>query len=390
MHAGSVIEISQGALRRNLEYLRSIIGPRPVFSSVVKGNAYGHGIERFVPMAEGAGVRHFSVAAAAEGERVWSCRTRDSQVMIMGDMDHDSLGWAVEQGVSFWVFHPDRLHAALAIARKVDRPALVHLELETGLNRTGLEEYHLPEVTAMIRENPKHLEVVGVCSHFAGAESSANYLRMENQFRDFRRLTAGLGDIVGPTVLRHMACSAAALTWPHSRMDLVRVGIAQYGFWPSEETRIQFFVQNGSREDVFTNFKDPLKRILRWKTRVMDIKNVSPGEFVSYGSSYLAKRPQRMATIPVGYYHGFPRSLSNYGHVLIRGKKAPVVGLVNMHITIVDITDIPGVQTGDEVVIIGRQKHGEISVTSFSEQTSMLNYEVLVRLPADIPRVKVR
>ncbi|MBU1238690.1 alanine racemase [Myxococcota bacterium] len=390
MYQGSVIELSQSALRGNLSYIRQLVGEGVIISSVVKGNAYGHGIEQFVPMAERENIRHFSVANASEAQRVHASLTRDSHIMILGDIDEESLAWAIEKGLSFWVFNPARLELAQALAHKIGRPALVHLEIETGLNRTGLESYHLPRVVELVETHPEDISVVGVCSHFAGAESVANYLRMEHQFTEFQRISQELSPIFSHRTLRHMACSAATLNWPKSRMDLVRVGIAQFGFWPSEETRIQFLLKNGQQNMDLIHFKDPLKRILKWKTRVMDIKEVSPGEFISYGNSYLAKRHHRIATIPVGYYHGFPRRLSNYGYVLIRGKKAPVIGVVNMSVTILDVTDIPGVATGEEVVIIGKQKNAEISVSSFSEQTSLLNYEVLVRLPGDITRLKVR
>lgn len=136
-------------------------------------------------------------------------------------------------------------------------------------------------------------------------------------------------------------------------------------------------------------FVDPLKRVISWKSRVMGVKAISPGEFIGYGTSYLTTRKQTVALVPVGYSHGFPRILSNLGHVLIHGRRALVVGMVNMNMMTVDVTDIPGVKRGDEVVLIGKQGKQQITVTGFSDLTRFLNYEVLVRLPQETPRAVV-
>jgi alanine racemase len=135
--------------------------------------------------------------------------------------------------------------------------------------------------------------------------------------------------------------------------------------------------------------QDALRRVMKWYSRVMAIQHVAPGEFVGYGNAYLTTRCQRIASVPVGYAHGFSRSLSNLGHVLVHGRHAQVVGTVNMNMMLVDVTDMPDVRPGDEVVIIGRQGRLSISVGSFSDLTRNLNYEVLVRIPSEIPRVVV-
>jgi len=184
---------------------------------------------------------------------------------------------------------------------------------------------------------------------------------------------------------RHTACSAATFSYPQTQMDLVRVGIAQYGYWPSQETRMRFLLRQQEKNGA--PVKDPLRRVMRWVTSVMSVKTVEAGEFVGYGRSHLTTRRQRIATIPVGYGQGFPRVLSNLGYVLVKGRRAPVVGVVNMNLTTVDVTEIPDVQAGDEVVLIGRQGREAISVGWFGDITRMLNYEVLVRIPRDVPRV---
>lgn len=381
------IELSEAALRQNIRFLEAQIGSGTRFCSVIKGNAYGHGIETFVPLAERCGVRRFAVFSGDEALRAQRSLTQTSDVLVMGDLDGPAIEWAVESGIGFYVFDRGRLDAAEAAARRVGRRARVHLEVETGLHRTGFDRAELRRVVRRLVEAADVLSVDGVTTHYAGAESVGNYLRIQHQLAAFRETVTWLRAEGVTPPLRHTACSAAALTYPETRMDLVRFGIAHYGFWPSQETRMHWALRNDDESN--RRSADPLRRVMRLKSRVMAVKHVPRGEFVGYGTAYLTTRRQTFAAVPVGYFHGFARSLSNLGHVLVCGRRAPVAGLVNMNMMMVDVTDIPAVQSGDEVVIIGRQKRAEITVASFSDMTRFLNYEVLVRLPSDIPRVVV-
>lgn len=178
----------------------------------------------------------------------------------------------------------------------------------------------------------------------------------------------------------HTACSAASMSYPQTRMDMARVGIMQYGYWPSRETFINYL---STKKDK----SDPLKRVITWKSQIMTKHTVLPGEFIGYGTSYMAENETQIAVVPVGYAHGYSRALSNQGRVLIRGQRMGVIGLVNMNMLIVDVTNIPNCEVGDEVVLIGKQDDLEISVSSFGELSIQLNYELLTRLPQDIPRI---
>lgn len=384
----SVIELSRGALRSNIRFLKSHIGASAVFSSVVKANAYGHGIESYVPLAFGCGVRHFSVFSAVEAFEVNRCLPRPAQVVIMGAVDNDELGWAIQNDVGFFVFDRARLEVAVELASVIGKPAKVHMELETGLYRTGLEAEPLMDCVRIIRDNPRLISLDGVCTHLAGAETVGNYLRIKQQLVLFRRRLASLKRRGLVPTHRHAACSAAAFTFPESTFDLVRFGIAQYGFWPSRETQMQHCARKRLPLSQLQR-SEILRRVIKWKSRVMAVKHVPGGQFVSYGTSYLAPCDQRMAVVPVGYAQGFSRRLSNRGHVLIRGRRAQVVGMVNMNMILIDVTAIPNVRPGEEVVILGRQGRDEITVGSFGDMTRDLTYEVLVRLPRDIPRVVV-
>jgi len=380
---GSVISLERSALARNIKFLKTIIG-EAVFSSVVKGNAYGHGIESFVPLAESCGVRHFSVFSAPEAERVLLSRLHDSHVMIMGYVNDSDLDWTIEQGASFYVFDPPRLEAAIEAAARVGRPAHVHLQLETGMRRLGLEKDALDVTVGLIRSNPNAVVVEGICTHLAGAESVANYVRVKAQLDRFAMLCDQLRAAGISFGVRHAASSAGLFMYPEAVLDMVRVGIAQYGFWPSTEVKLHCMLRQQSSDG--RTARDPLKRVLTWTSQVMSVKDVGPGDFVGYGTTYQTTRRERIASVPVGYFSGFPRILSNRGHVLIRGARAPVVGTVNMSMMLVDVTHIPRVDRGDEVTIIGSQGRQSVSIASFSDLSDVMNYEALVRLPEEIPR----
>lgn len=379
----SRITLSQSALTKNLRFLRTKIGPEPIISSVVKANAFGHGIDAFVPMAERAGVRHFSVASGQEARQVLEARRSDARIMIMGILYPEDLPWVVENGVEFFVFDTVRLRTALRVARSLGRPALVHLEVETGGNRTGLTESEFGAALTLLRDNPDALRFEGLATHFAGIESLANQFRIVKQQRRFEAFDARARAAGITPRLRHAACSAAALAFPDTVFDLVRIGTAQYGFWPSPDVYNMHLMQVGKDRD------NPLKRVMTWRTDVMHLKRVARGDFVGYGTAYQAPRDMTVAVLPVGYADGYPRSLSNRGHVLVRGRKARIVGVVNMNVTMVDVTDVPDVRVGDEVVLVGRQKRNAISVASFAEFSTSLNNEFVSRLPAAIPRTPV-
>jgi len=380
MAATSLIEINRSALIHNLTFLQNYLGNEVKISSVVKANAYGHGIEQFVPIAESAGIDHFSVFSGDEAHRVYAIKKDSTDLMVMGWLSDDDLEWAVRNGVEFFVFELEKLEGALEFAKKYDTRAIIHLEVETGMNRTGFSQQALHRVVKLINANESYFRVRGLCTHYAGAESIANHVRVQKQIKKYNRIYKWITNRGIEPELRHTACSAAAITYPRTRMDMVRIGILQYGFWPSPETFIHFVHKRMEKSEV-------LQRVLSWKSQVMSIKKVKPGEFVSYGTYYMAQEEKMIAIVPVGYSHGYSRSLSNQGRVLIDGHRVPVIGIVNMNMLIADVTQVPDVKKGDEVVLIGAQDGVTITLSSFADFNNQLNYELLARLPLDIPRL---
>lgn len=376
----SRIYLSQSALRNNINFLRKKIGSSCLLSAVVKANAYGHGIVPMTQMLENCGVNHFSVASAFEAEEVLSICSSESQIMIMGILYDEDIPWAVENDIEFYVYNYDRLEKVKEAAKKANKTARIHLEVETGTNRTGLSEENLSKAISWLRRNKDHVEFTGLCTHLGGAESVNNEFKILPQIDRYNRLLAKLKKRKFLPRYRHIACSAAALAYPQTRLDMVRIGVSVYGFWPSRDIYYKHL------QDVDKLKDTPLKRIISWKTDIMDIKTVQEGEFVGYGTAFQALKNMQIAVLPLGYSNGFTRGLSNRGYVLIKGKKAPVVGLVNMNVFMVDVSHIKGVKTGDEVVLLGKQKNNVIKVSSFTDRTQLLNNELLSRLPAAIPR----
>lgn len=380
MFETSIIEIDAEKYRSNLRFLQKTFGPEAELCLVIKGNAYGHGEKEIMNLALDAGIRTFGVFSAKEALRVIDSRREGTRLIITGDIDFSEIEWAIENDFEFHVNNPRILSSALDYAKRIKKKAKIHIEFETGMNRLGFEKDELAALAKCLRENRDHFELKGFCTHLAGAESFSNFPRVKNQVLTFdeNREQFREQDLVPEQ--NHAACSAAAIRFPTMRYEMVRIGILQFGYWPNHETYVEY-IANSEIEH------DPLKPVMTWKSRVMSTKNVAKGEYVGYGNAFLANADRQLAVIPVGYSDGFSRSLSNQGRVLVRGCQAPVVGTVNMNALTVDVTDIPGIHIGDEVVLIGRQGDQSITVASFSDFSNQLNYELLSRLPPNIPRL---
>ena len=377
------VELSQPALKHNVDFIRQLIGDKILFSSVVKGNAYGHGIKQFCEMAVECGIGHFSTYSADEAYQVWKATDGKIPIMIMGFIDPEELEWVVAHDIDFFVFEEGRLRRSVEVANKLGKKARVHIEFETGMNRTGMPLNQLKKLLGFLDQEKASIEFRGVCTHFAGAESVSNYFRVKLQQKRFRKVVNRLYASHQAPPMIHAACSAATMRYPTTRYNMVRIGILQYGFFPSREILVYYLNKN-------KKYDYPLKRIITWKSKVMDLKKVKAGEFIGYGNAYFTNVETTIALVPVGYAHGFSRALSNQGKVLIRGQRLNVVGIVNMNLLAVDVTRVPKVEKQDEVILIGSQGDSEISVTSFSDISNLLNYEMLTRLPHDIPRIVIK
>ncbi len=373
------IEIDERALRENIRGLRREFEPAAL-CMVVKGNAYGHGYGTIVPIAEDEGVRDFAVFSAREAAGFLAASDGRSRLQLMGGGEPDNIPWLLERGVQPWITDANDWPGLLHAVDICGVPARVHLELETGMNRSGLRPDDALAVARAVNDHPL-LSLEGVCTHLAGAEDPLNQDRIDRQKRVFRDFLETLTAEHIPWNRAHIASSSAGLLDPSARLDLVRCGIACYGLWPTPYV----FRTRSERPQP-----PVLRNVLALKSRVKAIKDVPDGEYVGYGRQYEAEGPTTIGVVGIGYGDGFARALSSLGYVLIRGRRATIVGPVNMNMIQVHVSHIADARCGDEVVLIGRQGERQISVASFAEFNNVVNYELMARLSWEIPRIIVR
>lgn len=375
----SKLYLSKSAYKHNINFIRKLVGDNTIISSVVKGNAYGHGIKEFVPLAESCGVNHFSVFSQDEAYKVKKYCRKSSTIMIMGVLSLKKILWVIKNDVEFYIFNFQRLEAAVKLAKRINKKVKIHIEFETGMNRTGFSEEELPKLFDLLKEHRGHIIIRGLCTHFAGAESVSNYYRIKKQIKRFKKYVSIFKSNEIEYGLLHAACSAAAVTLPKTRFDMVRIGVMQYGFWPTDETKMFYLVKRKKK-------LDPLMPILKWESEIMSIKKVYAGEYIGYADHYLAKEDMRVGTVPVGYAQGYGRILSNNSWVIINSELTEVIGVINMNLFQVDLTHLPNAKIGDAVTLIGREGDKEIRFSSFNNRKTSLNYEILTRIPEYIPR----
>jgi alanine racemase len=356
-------DIDLDALAHNVRQLKRQAGGA-LLMAVVKANAYGHGAVAVARAALEAGADRLGVICLDEGEELRRAGVT-APILIMGYTPPSQAQRVVDLSLTPTV---SSHQLALALARfAVDSgvTATIHLKVETGLNRYGLPPEQLLPLAESLRQLPG-LDVEGLFTHFAtGDEPDKSYVR-----RQFQAFTA-VADQLPWIRLRHVANTATVLDMPELSLDMVRVGIGIYGCYPSLHVA----------RDV------PLRPVLSLKSRVARLRKLDPGESVSYGCTWTAARPSVVALIMCGYADGLRRSLSNTGSVLVRGRRAPLIGRVAMDMSIVDVTDVPYVALDDEVVIIGRQREDEIPAEEVAALSGTINYETLAAITARVPRV---
>lgn len=372
------IELSRSHLRKNIKSLAALSGKRRLAVSV-KANAYGHGLSEIVrlliPMKE---VTDVTVHSVSEAER---CREAgwERSIMLLGPLARESAEAVLDLELEPVVCTTAVLSRLGQLSSRVKRRIRTHLKIETGTNRQGITTEELPAFAAIYNKFPYLRRPYGAGTHFANIEDTTNHEYAEHQLRRFNdavRLMTKLG--IKPT-LRHTACSAALILFEKTRFEMVRPGISVYGYWPSKETYLSYRLAGGGN--------DHFSPVLTWKTRVTQIKRLPVDSFVGYGCTYRTTSATRLAVLPVGYYDGYDRGLSNRAHVLINGRRAPVRGRVCMNMMMVDITDIRGVKLEQEAVLIGSDDPETVSADLIADWAGTINYEILSRLSPKIPRM---
>ena len=357
--------IDAAALRDNFALVRAALPPSTAILAVVKADGYGHGATLIAPILEQAGADWLGVATVEEGIEVRSAGVRKPILVLTGACGGD-VPALLEHRLSVAVLH--REMARDLAAHLGPHRLCVHIKVDTGMGRLGV----LPaDVPALVDELQRAgcFGIEGLFSHFANADGvTRDY--SDYQLRGFHQaLEAVTAAGVRPR-WTHIANSAATLARSDTHLSLVRPGIILYGVPPASMPA-----------------PAGVRPVMRLVTRIVQLKRV-PSEFpVSYGQTFVTRRPSRLAVLPIGYADGYARALSNRAAVLVRGRRAPVVGAVCMDLTMVDVTDIEGVQLGDEVVLWGRQNGAEITATEVADWQASISYEVLTRLGKRVPRV---
>jgi Alr-MurF fusion protein len=362
------LEIDLGALAANTRLLKTRAGTAALMA-VLKADAYGHGAVQVAHTALRHGASWVGVACLSEGEALRRAGI-DAPTLVLGYTPAWQARDAVRLDLATAVYDRDTAVALSRAAEALDRRARVHVKVDTGMHRLGVAAADAVDFIAGLGDLPG-LDVEGLFTHLAAADDPSPESRTatDAQLDAFDRLLAQLeARGLRPGVV-HAANTAALLSFPGSRYDLVRPGIGLYGLAPA---------------DVVA---PDLRPALTWKTQIAQVRDLLPGEAVGYGMAWRAERARRIATIPVGYADGFRRAPQTWAHVLVRGTPAPVVGRVSMDQTTVDVTAVPGVRQGDEVVLIGRQGDGAISVQTVAGWLGTIGYEVVAGILARVPRV---
>jgi alanine racemase len=373
------IEISRPSLVHNIRLFRHIIGPRRKFMAVVKANAYGHGLREVAGIALANGVDWLGVNSVEEGAALRDAGAR-CPILVLGYVPVGALADAVAQDLRLTVYNRETITRLARVVRTAGKKAILHVKVETGTRRQGVE---VKDVWPFIQTIRKHSGLVleGLSSHFANIEDTTKHDYPRRQLEAFK---AACRTVLAHGVrvpVKHMSCTASTILFPETDFSMARVGIGLYGQWPSKETYLSCLQKK----------KEPLdlRPVLSWKARIAQIKAVGPDSCVGYGCTYKTTRQTVLAVIPVGYFDGYDRGLSNAAHVLVRGRRAPVRGRVAMDFFMADVTDIPGARLEDEVTLIGADGKEQISANDLAGLAGTISYEILARINPLIPRVIV-
>ena len=355
------ISISRSRLQHNFACIRKQAGPGVEVMAMVKGDGYGHGMVDSASAFAAVGCRVFGVAELVEAVTLRQAGVTGA-IFVM-------LGFEPAEAVSFFdydltpvVFQQQDILALSQAARRLGREIGVHLKVDCGMGRLGLLPADVPGFVESIEALPG-ITLAGIMAHFPEAD---NRSAASNQtiFATYERVCRDLGDRFKG--IRHIANSGATLNFPEMTCDMVRAGIALYGYYPDGTTG-----PDDGEED------EKLQPVMSFTTRVIQIRDLPAGSGISYGHTYTTDRPSRIAVLPTGYEDGYLRDLSNRAEVLIRGRRAPVRGRVCMNLCMVDVTDIAGVETGDEVVLLGQQGGEKITADEIAGWMQTISYEVL-------------
>lgn len=368
----STCEISKKALQNNYKTLRDVFSHSEL-APVLKANAYGHGLqvvyEALAPLDPPILCVNYFFEAARLRELGYKNR-----IISVGPSFLEDLEPARKIGLEITIGGEDLLEEWLSIENK----GRVHLKFDTGLSRQGLYPEKAQSYSKKIGKFSSFLQ--GISMHFANVEDVTKQSYAEKQLTSFLEVKSIFQKAFGSSFECHTAASAPSLLMEKARFDFCRVGISLYGFWPSDLTKLSFLSMK-PRE------LPSLEPALTWKTKIASVRKIKKGTPVGYGCSYTATQEMTIAVIPIGYYEGLPRHISNRGaYMLVQGKACALLGRICMNMSIIDISNCSSVKTGDEVVLIGKQGDAEIKAETVAEWSGTIQYEIVTRIHESIER----
>ena len=365
------VEVDLSAIANNTRHIAALVGPRVRVLASLKADAYGHGAVKVGHTVLRNGASMLGVATVSEAIPLRDAGI-SAPILVFGYIPAWQMREAVRLGVTLTLYSTEAAQAASRAALALGKTALAHIKVDTGMGRLGIRAEELESIVhlvKMVRELPG-LQLEGIFTHFAMADA-LDQTHTHLQLARFQNVLQVLEEKSIRPPLAHAANSAAMLTLPEARLDMVRPGIALFGLHPSEEVSLP----------------ETFRPALSFKTQVSQVKAIPAGECISYGCTFYTERPTTIAVLPVGYADGFRRAPTNWGSVLIHGQSAPLLGRVCMDQCMVDVSHIQRVRTGDEVVLIGRQGHASLTAEQVAQRLGTINYEVVSEILARVPRV---
>lgn len=367
MPVSTWVEVDLDRFADNLRAIRGEVGERCELLLVAKADAYGHGAREMAAAAEAEGVSQLGVATLHEGLqlRLAGCTL---PIVCLSPLLTAEIEDAVVHGIDPTVADDGFALELSAAAQRARRPVRFHVEIDTGMGRIGVREDQAEDFVARVAALPG-LRLASVYTHFPDADAEdLSFAR--GQVERFGAIVGRLGarGLRPPRV--HASNSAATMNLPEARLDLVRVGLVAYGVHPPRDLA-----------------KLALRPVMSLRSRLVQVRDLPAGVPISYGRSFVTSRPSRIGVVPVGYGHGYSWLLSNRGRMLVRGRRAPIVGRVTMDLTMIDLTEVPGVEPGDEVVLFGEQDGAALPVEEVAAWSETLAYEIMCTIGKRVARL---
>ncbi|MFH0852886.1 MAG: alanine racemase [bacterium] len=364
------VEIKKSSLLSNARYFRKLVGLNTQIMAVVKSNAYGHGIRQAVQALFGS-VDWFGVANL---EEAFTVRKYDKKtpILVLSYFAESNISDIAKSNIHLPLTSLEHTKTLINASNKCKKKINCHIKFDVGTSRVGFFEKDIKSLASLLKTS-RYLNIAGIFSHFADSENS-NQAFTVKQHLLFQKIIKKTEQELGKIKYHHIACTASTVSDQRFRYNLVRIGIGLYGLWPS---------------DFIKNNHNTLTPVLSWKTKVLDIKKLTPGTSIGYARTCKIKKHKIIAILPMGYYEGYNRGLSNISRVLVKGQSAGILGAICMNLMMIDISNIRGVVRGDQVTLIGNQGRGLISADELANKSKTINYEIVTRINPLLPRILV-